>query len=285
MNYLSRWLSFKIDIRDFERSHAVSRFALKMAFRAVLMSFALSVLIFPLNYRLGLLPQEFHRAVTLSVIYSWLIGGAVAGSTALVMGRAIRELSLSRARFERLSRTDMLSGLLNRRAFSELLSFGEENASLAIFDLDRFKSINDCHGHLAGDAVIRSVAAAIREVFAAPHIAARLGGEEFGVVIRGGHAAERLALAERVRQRIASQTVVHEGVEISTTISVGVAEFGERRGEGVYSAADRALYLAKAAGRNRVVHERELALSFNREGADGASISVTPTEPPKAAVS
>jgi len=284
MNHLSRWLSFKVDLRDFERSHAVFRFALKVAFSAVLTSFALSLLIIPLSYRLGLLTGGLHEVVTLSVIYSWLIGGAIAGSMALVMGRVIRQLSLSRARFERLSRTDMLSGLLNRRAFSELLASGEENASLAIFDLDRFKSINDCHGHLAGDAVIRSVAAAIREVFGAPHVAARLGGEEFGVVIRGSDAAERLALAERVRQRIADRTVVYEGIAISTTISVGVAEFGERRGEAVYSAADRALYLAKAAGRNRVVHEGELALSFNRDSGD-AAVSAKSEPPAMAAVS
>ncbi|MBO3761255.1 GGDEF domain-containing protein [Ciceribacter sp. L1K22] len=282
MKRLNKWFSLKVDLAEFERRGGVRRFALKMAFRAVLLSFALCLVVLPVNHVLGLAP-DFSNAVLLSVLFSWLIGGAVSGLMALALGSAMRELTLSRARFERLSRTDMLSGLLNRRAFSELLAQGEENASLAIFDLDRFKAINDRHGHLAGDTVIRSVATAIREVFGAPHVAARLGGEEFGVVIRGGDMQSRIELVERVRQRIAEQRVAFEDVAISTTISVGVAEFGERRGEIVYSSADRALYLAKAAGRNRVVHESELALSFRRDEGEAGSMEVVP--PTRTAVS
>lgn len=275
MKRLKTWFSLKVDLAELERRGGVSRFALKMAFRAVLLSFALCLIALPVNHVLGLMP-DIGKAVMLSVQFSWLIGGAVSGLMALVLGRAMRELTLSKARFERLSRTDMLSGLLNRRAFAELLAQGEENASLAIFDLDRFKAINDCHGHLAGDTVIRSVAMAIREVFGAPHVAARLGGEEFGVVIRGGDVTSRLELADRVRRRIAEQSVPFEDVAIATTISVGVAEFADRRGEIVYSAADRALYLAKAAGRNRVVHESELVLSFLREEGEAISVELAP---------
>jgi predicted signal transduction protein with EAL and GGDEF domain len=84
-----------------------------------------------------------EHAVIYGVAFSWLIGGIVSGVLALVAGCAMHQLSVSRAEFERLSRTDMLSGLLNRRAFTEALDDCRWPACLAIFDVDRFKAIND----------------------------------------------------------------------------------------------------------------------------------------------
>ncbi|NGO62410.1 GGDEF domain-containing protein [Rhizobium daejeonense] len=256
MEFLKQWVSLQVDLGQFNGRKAVYGFALKMTFRAVLLAFFLSIAALPLCYQLGFMPLSVPEAIKLSVAFSWLFGGAVSGALAIVTGQVIHDLSVSRTEFERLSRTDMLSGLLNRRAFNEELVRTNGQASLAILDLDRFKSINDRYGHSAGDAVIVAVAEVLREVFKEPHVVARLGGEEFGVIIHGGGIAQRIALVERARNLIAWRAVSCDGQMISTTVSGGVAEFGPGlRAEAVYSAADRALYLAKANGRNKVLHD------------------------------
>lgn len=273
MRFFQKWLSAQLELGSFHSRKAVYGFALKMTFKAVILAFLFNLVALPVFYLVGLLPVSLLDAFKLSVVFAWLLGGAVSGALALVTGNAIRELSLSRSRYERRSRTDVLSGLLNRRAFSEVLNDIEGDASLAILDLDRFKAVNDCHGHRAGDTVIRAVSSIIREVFPHPHVCARLGGEEFGVIIRGGETRDRQALVEEVRNRIANQPTCCDEAVIETSISVGIAEFGrDRHHESVYSAADRALYIAKAAGRNRVVHEdqgiQSLSSSAGRPVAD-----------------
>lgn len=260
MDILKRWVSLQVDLGSFDSRAAVYNFALKMTFRAVLLAFIFNIALLPLGYALGLVPLSVADAVKLSVACSWLFGGAVSGALALLTGHVIRELTVSRAEFERLSLTDMLSGLLNRRAFNATLAETGAGASLAILDLDRFKAVNDCHGHCAGDEVIKAVAEVLREVFGDGHLIARLGGEEFGVIVRGGGVAQRIALVERARNMVEARAIYCDGVAISTTVSAGIAEFGpDRRPESVYSAADSALYRAKAGGRNRVVHEAEQA--------------------------
>jgi len=96
-------------------------------------------------------------------------------------------------------------------------------------------------------------------VFGDMPLVARLGGEEFGVILTGGEIEQRLAVLEQVRQTVAADVGVFHDRELAVTVSIGVAEFiSGRRVEGVYAAADRALYLAKGCGRNRVIHERNL---------------------------
>ncbi|NKN35725.1 GGDEF domain-containing protein [Agrobacterium sp. a22-2] len=245
-----------------------------MAFRAVLLSFILNLIVLPISHALGLVPMALGDAIRLSVVMSWLVVGVVSGVLGILTGHMIRQLSLSKAEFELLSRTDMLSGLLNRRAFSELLDDTAGPASLAILDLDRFKSINDGHGHCAGDTVIQAVSGILRDVFGDRHVTARLGGEEFGVIIHGGTPESRLAMVEEVRRAIAGRILTLDGAVISTTISAGIAEIRSgRRKEAIYSSADRALYLAKAGGRNRVVHEDDGVALFEsplKEAANGS---------------
>lgn len=151
---------------------------------------------------------------------------------------------------ERLSETDPLTGLLNRRAiegqFAQLRADGF--ATLAVIDLDHFKSINDVNGHAVGDAVLKAVANAFQT---GPDVRAyRLGGEEFVLLLRGNDAA---TLAERRRQAIpviVASTV--PGLERPVTASMGVADtFGDEGFEKLYERADKLLYEAKSAGRNR----------------------------------
>ena len=161
-----------------------------------------------------------------------------------------------------LSVRDPLTGLSNRRYFeahaNHLLSEAirlHRPLSLMMLDLDRFKSINDTYGHQGGDAVLTEFAQRIASAIRGEHLIARLGGEEFAVLMQDtGIEAVELA-AERVRQLVAAvpMQLPKPGREAPVTVSIGIAEAG--RGEGLQdltARADAALYRAKANGRNRV---------------------------------
>lgn len=160
---------------------------------------------------------------------------------------------------------EQMTGILNRTAF--LRQAGEafaaqdatdlrETASLLLLDIDRFKAINDGHGHAAGDAVIRAVADVLRETGA---VAGRLGGEEFGLLLRGHGGGGATVAAHRVRTRCSGLRVRMATGTALFTVSIGVAErsAGERV-EALLRRADEALYAAKTGGRDRV------ALSFGQ---------------------
>ncbi|SCB60564.1 diguanylate cyclase (GGDEF) domain-containing protein [Rhizobium aethiopicum] len=255
---MRNWMSLQADFDNFQYRRNVYVFALKMSFLAVILSGVIIALTIPPLGFLGLLPVTLSHAIGFGAIFSWLVGGTVSGMLSLAAGFTMRELTLSRAEFEKLSRTDTLSGLLNRRAFTEAVDRIEGDASLVIFDVDRFKAINDRFGHACGDAVITAVSAVLTSAFDELSVVARLGGEEFGVIVCGEPLEERLERIQAVRARIAGRPIVAEGHHISITISGGVADFiPGRNKQQVYASADRALYLSKALGRNRVVHERE----------------------------
>ncbi|MBB2754102.1 UNVERIFIED_ORG: diguanylate cyclase (GGDEF)-like protein [Rhizobium aethiopicum] len=255
---MRNWMSLQADFGNFQYRGNVYVFALKMSFLTIILSGVIMALTIPPLRLLGLLPVTLWHAIGFGAIFSWLVGGTVSGMLSLAAGFALHELTLSRAEFEKLSRTDTLSGLLNRRAFTEALENTEGNASLVIFDVDRFKAINDRFGHGCGDAVITAVSAMLISAFDDMSVVARLGGEEFGVIVSGEPLEARMERIEGVRIRIASGAIAAEGHDIRITVSGGVADLAAGRSkQAVYASADRALYLAKALGRNRVVHERE----------------------------
>lgn len=258
VNRMKRWISLQAELGNFQQRRTIYFFALKMSFLAVILSVVIILVMLPILRYLDLLPLPIMEAIRLGVLMSWLIGGIVSGALAVLAGYAIHKLAVSRAEFERLSRTDMLSGLLNRRAFTAALERTMEDASLVIFDVDRFKTINDRYGHASGDAVIVAVSKVFQGIFEGPDVVARLGGEEFGVIVHGGGMADRIARIEAVKAVIADHAIAVEGGAVKITISAGIAEIWcERKRDAVYGAADKALYLAKALGRNRIVHERE----------------------------
>ena len=258
VNRMKWWISLQAEHGNFQQRSAIFTFALKMCFLAVILSVAIILLLIAVLKWLELLPLPMLDAIRLGVLLAWFIGGIVSGLLALLAGYAIHKLAVSRAEFERLSRTDMLSGLLNRRAFTEALDEVADNASLVIFDVDRFKMINDRYGHASGDAVIVAVSQIFSNLFEGKDAVARLGGEEFGAIVHGRDMAERIARIEGVKTLIANHAIAVEGGAVKITISAGIADiWGERKKEVVYAAADKALYLAKALGRNRVVHESE----------------------------
>ena len=176
---------------------------------------------------------------------------------ALVTGRLVVDL-------RRLSRHDGLTGLLNRRAIEEALDAqmrrsqrSGEAFALMMLDVDHFKTINDRHGHAAGDHALKHVAALLLGGLRAVDRLGRFGGEEFLLLLPGQRLAQAQAVAERLREQLAATAVVHGGKTIALSASIGVAEFsgGSPDVGHVLASADAALYRAKAAGRNRVVTE------------------------------
>ncbi len=276
VNIIRKWLWRQIDLGAFDNQKAIVTFALSVSCRAVILASLSSLAALPVLYGLGFLTMPVDQAVKMTVAFSWLFGGAFSGALAYVAGLVIRDLTLSRAEFERLSRTDTLSGLANRRAFNDAFSRVDGEASLAIIDIDRFKLINDHFGHHVGDLVIQEISTVLRQVFGERNLVARLGGEEFGVILIGSGLAQRLALVERARSLVAGSRFFCDGIEITATISAGVAEFSpDRRPEWVYARADKALYLAKTDGRDRVLHEAALISaeeSFGDERANSALV-------------
>jgi diguanylate cyclase (GGDEF)-like protein len=157
---------------------------------------------------------------------------------------------------------DALTRLHNRRSLDERLRTEFERhrryghpMSLLLLDIDHFKVINDTYGHQAGDAVLRELADVLRNAIRTTDFVARYGGEEFVIILPHTEEAQGHMLAERLRHCIEQCQVQHHGVQLSATVSIGVAGF--RPGafanvEELVREADRALYLAKANGRNLV---------------------------------
>jgi diguanylate cyclase (GGDEF)-like protein len=156
------------------------------------------------------------------------------------------------------ARTDLLTGLLNRRGLRERAAIEFARAereqspvSLIAFDIDHFKLINDEHGHQTGDQVLELIGSMLRDQIRSSDIAARVGGEEFVIVLPGSSETEALAAAERARLLA---PLIAGAVVPKVTLSAGVASAGERPDLQLLTAdADRALYQAKEQGRNRTV--------------------------------
>ncbi len=171
--------------------------------------------------------------------------------------RSREELDERNRELERLSVTDILTGLYNRRflldAFDKEIRRADRHERpfcVVMIDVDRFKQYNDTHGHLAGDAVLKTMGTVIADATRDLDVTARYGGEEFLVLLPECDLSNGLLAAERIRSRLAQERFEHGAV----TISMGVAEFpthGDTAAE-VIGAADRALYEAKADGRDRV---------------------------------
>ena len=186
----------------------------------------------------------------------------IAVACGLLFLLTIARLAVLVAQQRRLAITDVLTGLRTRRYFearlaAEVARARRANTSLAVLiaDLDHFKSINDAYGHPGGDRVLVEIAARLRGGIRQEDVLSRYGGEEFAILIRGAAADDPMVIAERLRRRVGgSPVVVSDGLAVEVTVSLGAAAFplhGTTPGE-LVMAADRALYAAKAQGRNRI---------------------------------
>jgi diguanylate cyclase (GGDEF)-like protein len=195
-----------------------------------------------------------------SWILSALIAGVIAAPVALAIGRTHLELYQAKLVVEELSRTDPLTGLLNRRALLGFTDAGmPEVMALVIADIDRFKSVNDSYGHLAGDEVIKMIGHAMQAELGAFGQVGRIGGEEFALISSADASETLIAALWDFRDRIAATPIVIGSASIRVTISIGVARRKpDQSFADLFAETDRALYLAKASGRNRVVSSDEL---------------------------
>jgi diguanylate cyclase (GGDEF)-like protein len=180
------------------------------------------------------------------------------------------EEDFQRHQYESATR-DPLTNCYNKSYFLERLpsefAFAKRHdkpVSLAMMDIDRFKKINDSHGHLAGDFVLRKIGSMLQERLRADDFLARYGGEEFALIMRESPKQNALQTAERIRKLVETTPFKHEGKRIAVTISIGVATWPAEHidsGQDLVKAADANLYSAKRRGRNKVVGQKEKRVS------------------------
>ncbi len=173
---------------------------------------------------------------------------------------AARDEALSR--LQHMARHDQLSGLLNRWAFRESAEIQLRElrrqgrpVALLMLDIDHFKRINDSYGHAAGDTALRAFASRARECLRDGDLLARIGGEEFCLLLADGSASMAGSIAERIRSRHALAPItLGDGRQLSSTVSIGIAidTHAEQTLDGLMHQADQALYRAKMQGRNRI---------------------------------
>lgn len=179
-----------------------------------------------------------------------------------LLTRANTELQSKQRDLERLTRLDGLTGLFNRNTFVDLTAQELDRAQrqgndtvILLVDLDHFKLINDTWGHPAGDAVLRNVSNAMRAAVRSTDLVGRLGGEEFVVLLPGTSIVAARTLAEKLRARLQGNPTRWESGTIACTASIGMAGTTakeKRTFDSLYNEADKALYMAKTRGRNRV---------------------------------
>jgi diguanylate cyclase len=214
---------------------------------------AMTVALFGLRFFPETSPLVMLACLPLLVAYPIIVG-----VTTYRLARRVREQNRKLAT---LSRTDGLTRLLNRTHWLEVVSAelkrhwrSDAPVSLLMLDIDHFKNVNDQFGHPVGDEALRNIAQILRESLRDPDTPGRYGGEEFGVVLPDTDAEGACVIAERVRRQVADAVVAHKP-EVRCTVSIGVAEatadlLDSRQW---IERADRALYRAKALGRNRTV--------------------------------
>jgi diguanylate cyclase (GGDEF)-like protein len=212
-------------------------------------------------------PLQVDQAIVGAIILSRRTDEGWPDATARLLFSAANETSAALVRVysiqavESEARTDQLTQLPNRRYFDEYCTLlasrrrASDKVSILAVDVDYFKRINDQYGHPVGDQVLRAIGNAIQVSVRDEDVPARYGGEEFVVLLRNPAPGVALEIGERIRQSVRELDLSHSGVSERITVSVGVAT-GHSAGEpidAIVERADRALYSAKRAGRDRVV--------------------------------
>lgn len=185
------------------------------------------------------------------------------------LNAANAELREANRILERLASSDSLTELDNRRCFFDKAAAEVERArryghplSLQMLDIDHFKAINDRFGHVAGDKVLKALADVLRANLRHSDVAARLGGEEFAVLLPETTIDDAFVHAERIRKSVAALSIIHALDHMAVTVSIGIAGIGagDSSIEPVLMRADNSLYQAKEEGRNRVCAIRPAAV-------------------------
>jgi diguanylate cyclase (GGDEF)-like protein len=239
--------------------HTAKRMAIAVSLTAVM---TLATVTLQLGTDLDAVVRVGH-VLTLSLCAAIAISAFLSGALSYRSALLMKELTLTRAELFRISRTDKLTGLLNRRGFDEAAAEALQSAHAAkrpvaamMCDIDHFKAINDRYGHEFGDRVLVDIGEVLK-AFAADNelLVARYGGEEFAVLAVGITEQQATILGEALRQGCCAQDVVDEDNSARVTISIGLAApGGVARLSQLMRVADEALYMAKRQGRNCVAH-------------------------------
>lgn len=198
--------------------------------------------------------RPIERVFFINIIVSAIV-------TLLILALTLFAVNCYQRRLEIIAGTDALTGLLNRQAFEivfqQAILDSERRGiplSVILFDIDFFKMVNDNHGHLTGDRVLKDIASITRGAVRESDIVTRWGGEEFLVLLKDCPLDKAAALAEKIRVMIASHDFELEASELCLTASLGVVEYAYRETwTSFFGRADQALYQAKNEGRNRVI--------------------------------
>ena len=208
--------------------------------------------------------------IVLSMCAATIISAVISGILSYRSARLLKELTVMRRELSRISQTDKLTGLLNRRGFDEAATLAlrtacQSGVPAVVFmcDIDHFKSINDRFGHEFGDKALSEIAAVLRE-FSQVHggLVARHGGEEFAALMVGLSRDQAELYAEEIRRMCARREIRSGDICERITISVGfTVACGETDLASIMRIADQALYTAKREGRDRVVRADEMVLA------------------------
>ncbi len=238
-----------------------SRVPARYLFAAVIGAHGIFLLLRPLAFTLvappGLAPADVTLVSTLSSI---VVMESMLALVLVAFGAIMLTNEFITNELRHLAEVDPLTGVFNRRAFLTLLEKaissaqrGQTALSVLIIDLDHFKKINDTRGHGTGDEVLRHFARLAGRCLRNEDVMGRLGGEEFAIFLPNAGDAGGLALAERLRALVEAHPLEVDRYQIGLTVSVGVAQYaGEESADAVLKRADKAMYLAKERGRNRV---------------------------------
>ena len=196
---------------------------------------------------------------TILFFLSAIRAGKVLSSAMHQSFKLTHELKNAKDRAEKLARIDVLTGLNNRRAFYEkgqvladLFQRNNTELSMIVMDIDNFKNINDTFGHTVGDETLKKVGQILQGEIRKSDVCARIGGEEFGILLQVSSPLDALNLAEKLRGLIANTAMTFNGKSFNITASFGVASCTSSL-ENLFKSADKALYEAKDAGRNCVI--------------------------------
>ena len=223
---------------------------------ALMIFFVMVVLTFRLMISLGLLGSSYASLEVLGH------DATMVAITALGFSFVGMYVAETKRRLHEETRLDSLTGLHNRRAFEEMaqrevLAAARESTPLTLLmmDLDHFKKLNDTWGHALGDRALRAFGGVLLTVTGSSDAVARLGGEEFAILLPGRSARSALALAERLRATVEGLRLAEGEELVRFTVSVGLSSLraGEQSLEAMFHRADQALYQAKREGRNRVM--------------------------------
>ena len=192
----------------------------------------------------------------------------------------VTESQFAHAELRRLATTDSLTELANRRQFMERMAEAlsrfhrdpEQIASVLILDIDHFKNVNDTHGHATGDAALCLFSSLLRDELRREDTAARIGGDEFAILLPGSDLHSATTFAERLREKIAETTVSMGNGKLAIAVSIGIAALNatDTTTDQALARADAALYSAKSAGRNRT----EVATNISSKADTGRHESV-----------